>query len=155
EALVRCVKEVAQSNEADNLLGEISREYAGRAAGAKALGRLAADQLHREEGDCRAPSPFYRDLLDQYGKTREAARVIISRASRCLGKREHEREALADLEGVADAQKGNPEGALALWMIGNYYRDQEDRDRAAIYYHRAIDEYPETLEYPYHPGLKV
>jgi membrane protease YdiL (CAAX protease family) len=154
DALDRCVGKLASTEHSSALLREISDKYAGRAAGAKALGALAREHLP-EEGDCRAPSPYYEELLNRYGRTREAARVISLRAIHCLQERKHERQAIRDLEEVADAQAGKPEGAFALWRIGSHYRDTEQRDRAATYYQRLIDEYPETVEYPHHPGLKV
>src|SRR2546427_8803640 len=103
EALDRCVREVARSSE-DDLLREISREYAGRAAGRKALSALALHALRLLE-KCSPPPPLYEELLAHYGRTREAARVVIARANSCLGARKHEGEALRDLEKVGEDRK--------------------------------------------------
>ncbi len=155
DALDLCVQKLAGSDEADDLLREIFHKYDGRPAGLKALAALALSDLPWKSEDCRKSSPYLQQLLGQYGRTREAAHVIIVRAFKCLGGNRHVPESLADLEGVATSQKGNPEGAMALWRLGQHYREREDRDRAAIYLQRIIDEYPETIEYPYPPGLKI
>lgn len=154
EGLDRCLRAVEGAEQAAIVLREIASEYENQPAGVKALAVLARRDLFGRAA-CGPPSPLYYDLLRRFGPTREAARVILARAGSCLRAAGHEEEGLRDLERVAQEQAGNPEAAIALWTIGTHYRDREARDRATHYFQKVVDEYPETTEYPFHPGLKV
>jgi len=152
-ALDRCMLLVERDEIADALLVAILR-HEGTPSALKALSTFARHEIVRQDG-CVPGGPLYRELVDLHGATREAARVILLRASRCREVPGHESEALRAFETVADHQAGRPEGAMALYDLGNYYRDREERDRAAVYYQRLIDTYPEMLEYPQPPGLRI
>jgi membrane protease YdiL (CAAX protease family) len=152
-ALDGCMSLLERADDSEALLAAILRRE-GTPSGLKALGTLARREIAAQEG-CSAGGPLYRQLVDLHGATREAARVIIARATRCLEMPGDETEALRDLEHVAGLHAGMPEGAMALYELANHYRDREERDRAAVYYQKLIDAYPESLEYPRHPGLRI
>jgi membrane protease YdiL (CAAX protease family) len=152
-ALERCLQLVEGADDSEAQLMAITwRE--GKPSGLKALSRLADREVVWQEG-CAAAGPFYRELIGLHAETREAARVMIVRAGRCLEAPGYESGALRDLETVATLQAGQPEGAKALYELGNHYSFRERRNRAAGYYKSLIDSYPESLEYPHHPGIKI
>lgn len=152
-ALDRCMTLVERADDSQALLLAIRRRQGGPGS-LKALSALARREVVQEEG-CHPGGPLYRELVDRHGATREAARVILVRAIHCLKVKAHEAEALRDLETVAALQAGQPEGAMALYDLGHHYRQREERSRAAVYYQKLVDSYPETIEYPRRPGLEI
>lgn len=83
----------------------------------------------------------YRGIVSAYPGTLEAADARLSQGS-ALDRLGREEDALAIYERVWREMAGTEQGVRALSKLGLHYNEREERDRAAVYYRKIVEEYP-------------